>query len=369
MNIGRHPFIKLSAVRTRCNNRCLGKHLSRYLVAREAEWTSEKHAQASRDRLKKLIRECGWRQLKDIDAFSFTEWRSCQIQTLSPKTLNEYLSALNQFMQWLVDNAFMEENALAKVKRIPVRGRVTFTRRALTMEEIARLLNAVKTAPARNAVYLAAIYTGLRRAELESLEWGDVRMNTQTPFLAVRASTTKNGKNAVIPLHAELIDALTRIKPANAEPNARVFAVPTIKEYRADLKRAEIAYEDARRARADFHALRVTFGTLMMLSGVNPRTAQELMRHSDIKLTTQIYTDANLLPTSAAIHSLPSVNFAPHTAPQNTAKGGQTSLGMSQTTVGNDLRNLQEMNGLGMLSPSMSLLENGARGGSRTHTG
>ena len=212
-------------------------------------------------------------------------------------------------------------------------------------------------------MYLGAIYTGLRRAELESLEWGDVHMETETTFLAVRASTTKNGKNAIIPLHPELLDALARTQPANAKPNTPVFAVPTIEEYRADLKRAGIPYEDARGGRADFHALRVTFGTLMMLSGVNPRTAQELMRHIDIKLTTQIYTDSNMLPTAAAIHSLPSVLFAPHTAPQNTAQGGQTSPVVSQAAVGSDLRNLQGMNGLGTLSPAMSQGENGARGG------
>ncbi len=120
----------------------------------------------------------------------------------------------------------------------------------------------------RSAVYLAAIYTGLRRAELAALEWGDVRMETETPFLAVRASTTKNGKDAIIALHPILQDALTRIKPANAKPIDRVLTVPTIYEYRADLERAGIAYEDARRGRADFHALRKTFGTLMRLSGV-----------------------------------------------------------------------------------------------------
>lgn len=173
----------------------------------------------------------------------------------------------------------------------------------------------------RNSV--AAIYTGLRRAELAALEWGDVHMDTQTPFLAVRASTTKNGKDAIIPLHPELQETLKRVKPINASPGDRVFYVPTIEEYREDLKLAGIAYEDERRGRADFHALRKTFGTLMQLSGVNPRTAQELMRHSDIKLTTQIYTDANLLPTAAAIHSLPTIGFAPHTAPPpNPAQGG-----------------------------------------------
>ncbi len=189
------------------------------------------------------------------------------------------------------------------------------------------------------------------------------------PHLAVRASTTKNGKDAHIPLHPELLNALTRLKSRNAKPNERVFKVPLIETFRADLKRASIAYNDERGNRTDFHALRKTFGTLMQLSGVNPRTAQELMRHSDIKLTMGVYTDATMLPTAAAIQSLPNIAFAPYTAPLNSAQGGQMSPLVSQTGVDFGQHNILTMNKIGTQSPSVSLLENGARGGSRTHTG
>jgi integrase len=40
-------------------------------------------------------------------------------------------------------------------------------------------------------------------------------------------------------------------------------------------------------AAATFHALRHTFGTAPSRAGVTPRTAMELMRHSDIRLTTK----------------------------------------------------------------------------------
>src|SRR5437867_198691 len=40
--------------------------------------------------------------------------------------------------------------------------------------------------------------------------------------------------------------------------------------------------------------------------GVAPRVAMELMRHSDIKLTANVYTDAMQLPTREAVQALPS---------------------------------------------------------------
>ncbi|MGC8553619.1 MAG: hypothetical protein ACP5O7_12260, partial [Phycisphaerae bacterium] len=40
-------------------------------------------------------------------------------------------------------------------------------------------------------------------------------------------------------------------------------------------------------------------------AGVSIRTAMEVMRHSDPRLTTRTYTDGTLLPTAEAVESLP----------------------------------------------------------------
>jgi len=42
-----------------------------------------------------------------------------------------------------------------------------------------------------------------------------------------------------------------------------------------------------------------------MLAGTSPRIAMEIMRHSDIKLTTKTYTDAGLLPLAETAINLP----------------------------------------------------------------
>ena len=44
-----------------------------------------------------------------------------------------------------------------------------------------------------------------------------------------------------------------------------------------------------------------------MLAGTSPRIAMEIMRHSDIKLTTKTYTDAGLLPLAETVINLPSL--------------------------------------------------------------
>ena len=51
----------------------------------------------------------------------------------------------------------------------------------------------------------------------------------------------------------------------------------------------------------------MTYGTNLSLSGALPRVVMELMRHSDIKLTMKIYTDAGQLPLADAVGRLPSM--------------------------------------------------------------
>jgi integrase len=63
---------------------------------------------------------------------------------------------------------------------------------------------------------------------------------------------------------------------------------------------------DEQGRRVDFHSLRLTFGTNLVLSGAHPRVVQELMRHSDIRLTMKLYTDISKLPVWEAVAALPS---------------------------------------------------------------
>ena len=69
---------------------------------------------------------------------------------------------------------------------------------------------------------------------------------------------------------------------------------------------AGIPHLDKRGRRVDLHALRTTFETMLSAAGVPPRVAMELMRHSDLKLTMRIYTDAAQLPLATEVHRLPS---------------------------------------------------------------
>ena len=81
--------------------------------------------------------------------------------------------------------------------------------------------------------------------------------------------------------------------------------------FRADLRAAKIDFLNAKGQRVDFHALRHTLATNLALAGTAPRVAMEVMRHSDMRLTSKTYTDAGLLPITDAVTKLASFKESP----------------------------------------------------------
>jgi integrase len=77
---------------------------------------------------------------------------------------------------------------------------------------------------------------------------------------------------------------------------------------RKDLKVAGISYQDTSNRFADFHALRHTFITNLSNSGVHPKVAQVLARHSTITLTIDRYSHSLLEDQISAISKLPDLS-------------------------------------------------------------
>ncbi len=80
-----------------------------------------------------------------------------------------------------------------------------------------------------------------------------------------------------------------------------------------DLEAAGIDVSDGDGRVVDFHALRHTFITRMARSGVTPKVAQALARHSTITLTMDRYAHVALADTSRTLAALPSIPTADET--------------------------------------------------------
>ena len=99
---------------------------------------------------------------------------------------------------------------------------------------------------------------------------------------------------------------------------------------RADLADAGIDYVDDARRYVDFHSLRHTTGSLLAASGVHPKTAQKIMRHSDINLTMSVYSHTFKGQESEAVAKLPDLSLPSKEKQQAVATGTEDGKNLAE---------------------------------------
>lgn len=237
------------------------------------------------------------------------EWRRMGIERdhgrgrpLSVETSNHYLTAAKALTRWCIERGYLERDPLAGCRKLNADRARTFERRALTPDELDRLVTATAARTSRAAVpgpdravaYLVVAYTGLRLRELSQLAPESFRLDDRPPVVRLAASKGKPPAAQVLPeaLIARLREYLAD-KPAGVpvwygEQWAKERRASSI--LRSDLKAAGIPERDATGRVVNFHSLRTTFGTWLARAGVPIQHAQKLMRHSDPKITAAFYT-------------------------------------------------------------------------------
>jgi integrase len=232
----------------------------------------------------------------------------------SLQTCNHYRAAARAFSKWCYEERLTKEDVLHAVKGYNAKEDRRHDRRTVSVNELMSLIDAARrgrtimgmSGLARSLCYRLAAVTGLRYAELgtitpESFDW-------EAPSVTVAACYTKNGDPATLPMPNDLVDDL-RAYVATIEPGTAVFPLPAqkgAKMLRFDLKSAGIAYEDESGLFFDFHSLRCEMATLADAAGVSPRVVQRLMRHSSLELTGR-YTRPRAGDIDAAAGMLPSL--------------------------------------------------------------
>jgi integrase len=230
----------------------------------------------------------------------------------SNQTVNHCRAAVRAFLRW----SFKKK----RIREVPMQGVESFNveedqrvRRALTDDELGRLIRATEvgpirfemTGPLRAMAYRVASATGFRVQELRSLTPESFRINRADPTIFLRASSTKNRRPADQPISQALARDL-RDWLKDKPKGQTVFPLhhETAKAIRADLEAIGVTYEtDA--GTADFHSLRAYYVSALIRSGASVSELQKLARHAKPETTLKHY--AKLAPNDlrGAVESLP----------------------------------------------------------------
>jgi len=266
---------------------------------------------------------------------------------------NDYLAVLKAFANWLVRSRRLAENPFRFLSKLnPATERCPkHARRPASDANFEQLIAAtINSKPFRSLtgrdrvmLYLLAVNTGFRAAELASLASSSFDFSGDVPTVTVLAAYSKRRKTDARPLPMGLAESLrqfldhrrlttavseeSRIWPGSWPEKASVML-------RRDLEAAGISYQDKAGRFLDFHSLRHTFGTNLARAGVAPKVAQELMRHSDVNLTLGIYTHIEMSDLAGAVEKLPG-NHIDHW-PESAAPGFScTKVALKTGNLGN----------------------------------
>lgn len=315
------------------------EHLEDYLAEQEGELEPFYHSEKRRI-VRLIAAETGMKTLADltheaVDAYLTgmkKERRLKSGKTAKPAaaaTRKKHLTAIHSFAEWCEKKDRLERNPLYRVT-VPKGGEVR-PRRALTADEVRRLLEVASVRPLQTAltnrggrrnkggkvshpakvrdevrkrllllgreralIYKTAVFTGLRVNELRHLKVGHLNLTGPLPTYELPGKYTKNGKPAKGALLPEFAEQLRQFLADTGKGDADlVFTVPEkmCKIFKRDLRAAGIPLQDHEGRYATFHSLRHSANTLLGQAGVPARLRMLFMRHSDIRLTLQRYDD------------------------------------------------------------------------------
>ncbi len=219
-------------------------------------------------------------------------------KAVSAKSSARKLSALKQFYNFLysdnviVDNPSLKLEAPRSAKSLP---------KILSKEEITKLFEVAEKDKTLDGLRLLTLLeilyaSGLRVSELVSIKLEQIRVNqddnTIYPFLTIKG---KGNKERIALLNQSAISTLQNyLKIRNPKESIWLFPTNSKEGYLTRQRFGQLLKILAQNAdieteKVSPHVLRHSFASHLLHNGVDLRSLQQLLGHSDIS-TTQIYT-------------------------------------------------------------------------------
>lgn len=155
----------------------------------------------------------------------------------------------------------------------------------------------------RQVLYWFALTTEFRAKECASIRWDDLTLAHGKPAVRLAGQFTKNGDDALVPLQPFVAEAMARMRTRRSAHHMRAGSGPVVESdlvFHVPDKIARLVRKDAAFAgliplagittrRVDFHALRKSCARILIELGLHPKVIQQTLRHSDIRLTMDLY--------------------------------------------------------------------------------
>ena len=192
--------------------------------------------------------------------------------------------------------------------------RAPYDFRVLSSEQAQTFLRAVK-GDRLEALYVLAITTGMREGELFGLRWTDVNLRAGSLRLVRQPKTKSSRRQVLLPRIA--VETLTAHETRQAaernhagtvwEDNGLVFPNQVGRPINVSNFLPRDFYPLLERAglpRMRFHDLRHSAATLLLELGIHPKVVSEMLGHSRIGITLDLYSHVTATMQQQAVTAL-----------------------------------------------------------------
>jgi len=246
----------------------------------------------------KVYRKDSWINPNGSEVKSESDLKEHTRKGTKAHTINFEIDTLRALFNLAIKWGYLKDNPTVQVKRLRVTD--TIQLEFLSIEDTERLLKA--TPKEFYPVYFTFLNTGMRKAELENLEWADIDFKRKKIRIRRKEFWQPKTGEREIPISQPMYDLLTNLKKENDKGHKSnfVFSDPkTGGKLRTKLreKLIQIAKQAGLKGLTKLHTLRHTFASHLVMQGVDLPTVGKLMGHSDVE-TTMIY--AHLAPDHLA---------------------------------------------------------------------
>lgn len=242
--------------------------------------------------------QLGLNHIRDYQAHLF------RVRKLTPATVAVRLAALRFLFVAVLKRRWT-------VQDMPYPKRPSTLPTVLSQDEVTRLIDAALT-PLHRAVLMTLYATGVRRSELTRLKVSDI----DTERMAIHVIGGKGRKDRDVMLSPKLLDELRQYwRGLSHKPRTWLFPGSPCQSRTEHPMTDRVVWDacDAAAKRAGIdkavhpHTLRHSFATHLLEAGVDLRTIQLLLGHSDLRTTT-IYlhlSHRHLQTTTSPLDALP----------------------------------------------------------------
>jgi integrase len=319
--------------------------LAAYLAHLEREGRKDQYRREIRRRVEQFVAWGGYASAAEFERDRLLEWVNRPRKGKSARAREAERQSVCYFTSWLAKRDTpgsyrLSQDPLAGMEKI--KGRQVRPRRALTLDELQRLLKAARHRPldnhvarsgrARGAsgpasvsegykaklllagearalfykflVFVLARYTAVRKLQVKHL-----RLDAERPHAVFPGETTKGGRTLKKRLAPGLAAELKAwVEKTGRRPEDPVFDLPkqpNTRELRKDLEAAGLAYRDEAGEVFDLHSFKRTGITLLARAGVPVDQLQQHAEHTDVRLTLEVYNRVQAEDLDALVRALP----------------------------------------------------------------